>query len=289
MKKFLLTIFLIFFACSAIANANTVFSEKNKFGLKSDNGEILVKPIYNKMIRIGDNSYLVQNKRHKFGIIDKDGKIILEPKYSHAERILGEYLLIGNYGRYGLYDQYGKNVIPNEYDSISLLFGRMLLTYKDYHCGVMDFNGNVILKNIFDDIYMPSANVMRIKYEGNWYEIEQVNADKLKSAQIAHDNGEKVDFQLFDIVETPVVVSGYSVVTFSDYLIKMLSSISPAHEQTIDDLMFSQGADTVNIIIKCSWIPKYPFTYAKNYFRTVKNPYNGPFAGVKTKLKKHIK
>ena len=69
----------------------------------------------------------------------------------------------------------------------------------------------------------------------------------------------------------------------------MLSSISPAHEQTIDDLMFSQGADTVNIIIKCSWIPKYPFTYAKNYFRTVKNPYNGPFAGVRTELKKHIK
>ena len=84
-------------------------------------------------------------------------------------------------------------------------------------------------------------------------------------------------------------MSGYSVLTFSDYLIKIFSSISPAHEDTIDELMLSQGADTVNILVKLTWIPKYPVVYVKKYYENVRNPNNGPLSGVRKELKQKAK
>ena len=52
--------------------------------------------------------------------------------------------------------------------------------------------------------------------------------------------------------------------------------------------MFLKGTDSINTIMKFSWLPKYPFTYAKNYYNILKNPNNGPFSEVKSKLKKQI-
>ena len=84
-------------------------------------------------------------------------------------------------------------------------------------------------------------------------------------------------------------MTGYSVLTFSDYLIKIFSSISPAHEDTIDELMLSQGAETVSIFVKLSWLPKYPITYVKKYYQNVRNPNNGPLSNVRRELKNQIK
>ncbi len=48
--------------------------------------------------------------------------------------------------------------------------------------------------------------------------------------------------------------------------------------------MLLQGADAVSIYLKLSWIPKYPFVFAKNYYNTLKNPNNGPLSEVKANL-----
>ena len=53
--------------------------------------------------------------------------------------------------------------------------------------------------------------------------------------------------------------------------------------------MLSQGAETVSIFIKLSWLPKYPFTYAKKYFSNLRNPNNGPLVDVRNELKQKIK
>ena len=88
---------------------------------------------------------------------------------------------------------------------------------------------------------MPKPNIMRICYKGEWYELEQVKADTLTLPAAAKENlATQEDLNLHNIVVKTGVVSGYSVVTFSDYLIKIFSSISPAHEDTIDELMLSQ-------------------------------------------------
>ena len=269
-------------------DVQTFSNEENLFGLKTKDDTILVEPEYKKLIRLGDSSWIVQ-KKTKFGLIDYEGHELVPIKYSHAERVLGKYLKIGNGSKYALYDEYGKEILPREYSSIDLLFGGMFLTCKDFKYGIVDMEGNTILENKFDDIYMPQPNIMRINYNGQWYEIEQVTADTLTLPDDIYTVKTVENFKVTNLVSNTGVMSGYSVLTFTDYLIKIFSSISPAHEATIDELMLSQGADTVNILLKFTWLPKYPFTYAKNYYRTLRNPNNGPLSEVRTNLIRQIK
>lgn len=288
MKKLLiLTAFILFLQNLSFADVK-IYSEENKFGIKDENQVVLVKPIYNKIIRLGDKSFIVQ-KKNKFGLINKNGEILLPIKYRHVERVLGKYAKIGNYGDFGLYDETGFAVIPPKYDSIDLLFGGMLLTYDNYKYGVSDFSGRVILDNIFDDIYMPKPNIMRLQYKGDWYEIEQVTSDTLTLPDDVKTVKENENFKVTNLMVNTGVASSYSVLTFSDYIIKIISSISPAHEDTIDQLMLSQGAETVSIFIKLSWLPKYPHTYARNYYKYIRNPNNGPLTDIRTRLKKKFK
>lgn len=272
---------------SSDVQAVKVFKEENLFGLQDSSGNIIVKPIYKKMIVLGDSSFIAQ-KGSKFGLVDYSGNILVPIKYTHVERVLGKYLKAGRGGKYALYDEKGKEILPREYTSIDLLFGGMFLTCKNFKYGIVDFNGRTILENKFDDIYMPKPNIMRISYNGQWYEIEQIRGETLTLPENIQNIKGDENFKISELIAKPGTATGYSVVTFTDYFLKLFSSISPAHEQTIDELMFSQGAETVSIFIKLTWLPKYPFTYARNYFNTVRTPNNGPLSDVKYELKRQL-
>ena len=265
----------------------TTFSQNERWGFKDKNGNIIVEPIYKKLIRLGDSSWIVQNKRNKFGLIDNCGNVIVPIKYNHADRLVTKFAKFGNTYDYGVYDEYGNTIVEPKFSKIDILYGKMFLTYKNYKYGIV---GKTILENEFEDIYMPKPNVMRIKYQGRWIELEQVNADTLTlPADAKHNLATKEDLDLRNIVVNTGVVSGYSVLTFSDYVIKLFSSISPAHEDTVDELMLSQGADTMNIFMKLTWLPKYPYIYVRKYYENVRNPNNGPLTDIRDELKQQIK
>ncbi len=287
MKKivFILTLILVLQNCAFAAKPFS--NEKNLWGVKDEQEKILVEPQYKKLIILGEETYIVQ-KGNKFGVIDNNNNILVPIKYTHAERVLGKFLKLGNGSRYGMYDSKGQELLPVEYSSINLLFGGMFLTCKDFKYGIVDFDGNVILENKFDDIYMPEKSVMRIKYEGKWYELEQVQGKTLTLPKDVETIKTNNNIAIFEILEHPATATGYSVVTCTDYFIKLFSSISPAHEKTIDTLMLSQGADAINIYFKFGWIPKYPVIFAKNYFTTLRNPNSGPLSEVKFDLKKKM-
>lgn len=292
MRKFFLNrcLILFFIICtvsSAFAATNVVVKENNLFGLCDSQGKVLVAPQYKKMIKLGESSFIVQ-KKSKFGLVDINGNILIPIKYTHVERILGKYLKIGRSGKYALYDEFGNELLPREYSSIDLLFGEMFLICKNFKYGVADKEGNIILENKFDDIYMPKPYIMRISYNGQWYEIEQIKGDEFKLPRDIENIKENQNFKISEIISNPATATGYSVVTFTDYILKLFSSISPAHEQTIDELMFSQGAETVSIFIKLTWLPKYPFAYSRNYFNTLITPNNGPLSEIKYELKRQL-
>ena len=268
----------------------TVFSNQkgNLFGLKAkNNDEIIVNAQYKKLIRLGNSSWII-NQKNKYGLMDCSGKILVEPKFRHVDRMLGKYVKLGNENDYGVFNEKGENIIPNEYMSIDMLFGEMFLVKKDYKYGVANKNGKLILNTIFDDIYMPKPNIMRIQYNGQWYEIEQIAGGEIELPEDVKNIKENSNFKVTEFVKSPITASGYSAVTFTDYFLKLFSSISPSHEETIDELMLSQGADTVNIFIKWTWLPKYPFTFAKKYYHNVRTPNNGPLNNVKNDLKKKL-
>ena len=90
---------------------------------------------------------------------------------------------------------------------------------------------------------------------------------------LKNENTKRVSYQDRDFTITRLVTqtgkrSSYYAVSATDYTIKLLSSISPAYEETIDDLMLSHGADTVSIITKPFWIVQFPYVYMKKYIKT---------------------
>lgn len=278
-KTFLILMLVLFFAGGVEAK---IYSEDNLFGIEN-----VTKAVYKKIIPLGESSYIVQ-KRGKFGLIDLEGKELIPAKYPQAERILGKYLKIGSAGKFALYNEKGEVILPHEYSSIDLLFGGMFLTCKNYKYGVIRNTGEVVLENKFDDIYMPKPNVMVIGYNGKTYEIEQNKGETLELPEDVKAIKGDSNFTINEIITNPATAAGYSVVAGTDYFLKVFSSISPAHEKTIDELMLSQGAETVSILIKLGWLPKYPIVYAKNYYQTIKAPNNGPLSGVKSELKRKI-
>lgn len=288
MRKLLLLFISFFLSVSVcLAYDNVVFKEDNKFGLKNNKGDIIVKPIYKRMILLSEKSYIVQ-RRSKFGLIDNQGTILVPIKYNQAERILGSYLKIGTGNKFGLYNDEGKEILPIEYSVVDLLFGGMFLTCKDYKYGVIKDTGEVLLDNLYDEIFMPKPSLMQVCYNGKWYEIENKRGENLVLPTDLKSIGETEDLIIKEMISSPLVATGYSVVTGVDYLLKVFSSISPAHEKTIDELMLLRGVDIVSIFVKLSWIPKYPFIYVKNYYQTFKTPNNGPLNEVKYSLKQKL-
>ena len=95
-------------------------------------------------------------------------------------------------------------------------------------------------------------------------------------------------FQITKIAQKPFTSTSYGIVSTSDYFIKLFSSISPSYEETIDELILSHGADTATILMKSSWLVKFPFVYAKNYINNIKTPNNGPLSDIKANLKNKI-
>ena len=194
-----------------------VYSEDGKFGLKDLDGNIVVEPDYKKMIRLGNTSWIIQ-KRSKFGLMDSSGNYLIKPKYRHVARIFGKYVKLGNDNDYGLYNEEGQVIIPPEYSSIEPLFGEMFLTCKNYKYGIIDANGEVLLTNDFDDIYMPTPKIMRIQYEGKWYELEKItDKDEVLPEGTRKVSIRGTDLKVTDLVVNTGIMSGYSVVTAADY------------------------------------------------------------------------
>jgi len=289
MKRFftLITIGLLL-TSSALANDVKVFSEKNKFGLQDTEGNKITQAQYSKLIRLGEEGWIAQRKS-KYGLLNSKGEILIPLKYRHVDRLTSKFVKLGNDNDFAVYNERGEVIVEPKYSSISMLFGGMFLTKKDYKYGIVDKNGRVILENKFDDIYMPKPNIMRIQYNGEWYEIEQVKNSEFELPEDIKSVKDNDNFKVTAFIKDPVTASGYSAVTFTDYFIKIFSSISPSHEETIDELMLSQGADTVSILMKMTWLPKYPWTFVKNYYHNIRTPNNGPLTNIKYELKQKIK
>ena len=286
MKKLALMLLLVFIQSSIFAEP-IVFNEDGKFGLKNESGTVIVEAEYKKLIRLGDKGWIVQ-KGSRFGIMADNGKILVDTKYNYAERILGKYAKLKKGDKFGLFDEAGFEILPVEYSSIDLLFGGVFLTCRNYKYGVTDMNGQPILDNIFDDIYMPEPNKMILVYNGQQFEIESKRGEELTLPSDIRSLSDNSNFEIKELITKPGVTTGYYSVTATNYFLKLFSSISPAYEETIDELMFSQGADAAGVIMKFSWVPKFPFVYAKKYWQNLTAPNNGPLSGVKSNLKKEL-
>ncbi len=289
---FLITQLTVFAEESDYTTSNLNTYQLNKYyGLKDKSDKVVVYAKYKKIIRLGNSAWIVQKKNNKFGLIDCHGNFLVNAKYSYVERLFDKWVKFGNNKDFGLYDEYGNIIIPPEFTSIEPLFGFRFLTCKNYKYGIYNSEGKILLDNEYEMIYAPTPKTLRIKYLGNWYEIESITKEEVITlpedvVRVKFDNE---DFKITKIFINTGVGTGYSVVTAADYLLKTLSTVSTAYEDTIDDLMLSQGAETVSIFMKLSWLPKFPFIYARNYYQNLFIPNTGPLSDIRDDLKNKLK
>ena len=297
MKNLLiLTIIIIITQIASVCEASVttdvkVISKDNKYyGLATSDGSVIVEAKYKKVIKLGNNAWIIQNKANKFGLMDNKGKILVPIKFRHAERLFDKWVKLGNDGDYGIYDEKGAVVVPPEFKAIEPLFGGKFLTYKNYKYGIYSNTGEKILNNEYDLIYMPSPKITRIKKGNDFIEVERITekeAKELKNEEIKKYNDEH--FKITHLFKNTGYSAGYSVLTATDYTLKAFSSVSRAYEDTIDELMLSQGVDTVSIFMKLNWIPRFPIIYAKKYGSNLMHPNEGPLAEIRNELKEQIK
>jgi hypothetical protein len=253
-----------------------------RFGLKSDMGEVLVGATYKKLIRIGSRAWICQRNNNRFGLIDKNGNYLVQPRFRFADRLYGRFAKLGNSRDFGLYDEKGHAVIAPEFSSIEPMQFGMFLTYQNYKYGIINARGEVLLANKFDAIYSPERNKLHVRFQGEWYEL-----DGFPEEQGGFSDPSRLTIN--KIVANPVTASGFGAVSGANYLIKIVSALSPAYEKTIDDLVYSQGADAVNILMGLGWIAKFPHTYIRNYYNNLKAPNTGPLSDVREGLRHNIR
>ncbi len=287
MKKFALIILTLIFMQNIALSEVVTYSDSGKFGLKEENGKIITEAKYKKLVRLGESAWIMQSGT-KFGIIRDDGTVIVKPKYNQAERVIGKFVKFRKGDKYGIFDEMGFEILPVEYSSIDLLYGGRFVTCKNYKYGIADFNGMIILDNLFDDIFMPDFNTLVILYGHETYQIERKDGELLTVPYDLQSIHNTASVKVSKFMTYPFTSTGYYGLEVTNYALKLFSSISPAYEETIDELMFSQGADTVSLFVKMSWIPKFPFVYAKRYFNILKSPNNGPLGDWRDNLKSKL-
>ena len=269
-----------------------VFESKNHsyYGLKTTDDNVIVEAKYKKLIPLGEDSWIFQKKNSKFGLMDSNGNILIEPKYTHVERLFDKWVKLGNENDYGIYDSKGEIIVPPEFSAIEPLFGSRFLTYKKYKYGIYSSSGKELLPNEYDFIYMPTPKILRIKQKNNWYEVEQIAKDE--TINIPDEIIKEVEGETFivtKLVKNTSYGAGYGLITATDYTLKIFSSASEAYEETIDELMLSKGVETVNILMKFSWIPKFPIVFAKKYCKNIFEPDNSPLSEVRIDIIEQIK
>ena len=148
-----------------------IYSENGLFGLNTTDGKNITETQNQKLIRIGNNGIFLAQRKGKFGLINSEGNCIVPIRNTQAERVFSKYVKLKNIHGWGLFDDNGITIIPQQYSSIDPLFGKMFLTKRNYKYGIINYEGKKLLNNDFEDIYMPNPQTLRIKYNGEWYEI----------------------------------------------------------------------------------------------------------------------
>ena len=145
----------------------------NKWGIINNNGEEVISPSYQEMLKVPNNkkdvflcTYDINNETGQYktkALNSKNEEIFTQ--YSQIEAIENfdknnnlwyenNVLKVQKDGKYGLIDLTGKEILPCEYESITVVAGikNSIKVQKDGKVGLVTSEGTTILEPIYTDI-----------------------------------------------------------------------------------------------------------------------------------------
>ncbi len=135
----LVSVILLSFTACSVKKEVVVINENDKYGFLSDDGKILVKPIYDDLSNFDD----LQNKN-----IKTEHPNVINLHWLH--NYCGDEYAIAEYkGKYGIINRDNKMLVKPIYDSISKLFNGFFVIGLDDKYGYMNKKLEVVQKPIF--------------------------------------------------------------------------------------------------------------------------------------------
>ena len=167
-------LFLIaqFWATYALKSQHRFLSEDRKIGYLSDNGDTIIKPIFDNIGYVGEFSdgYAVVSYEDLYGVIDENGEYSISPQYEYLWR--GGRYVAGKLNDSIWIERVDGKIVgrrPYEeclaYHSLSYRESRgLFLICENHEYGVIDTCGNVVLPIEYTSIYI--GDWIRIQKDG---------------------------------------------------------------------------------------------------------------------------
>ena len=130
----------------------------NLLGTADLNGNVLIKPTFHRIDKIGD--FYLTNREYRKGLLDKNGFEIVKPKYKDIYTFKNKRaIVIDENGLYGIIDDKGIEIVKPKYKIIIRSNNSFIASINDLQC-VIDINGKIIIDNkkyhysfLGDDLY----------------------------------------------------------------------------------------------------------------------------------------
>lgn len=154
MKKQILLLFLLAGLLNSQAQNLSKFKDKSgKYGFKSSNGTVVIKPIYEFAWENFTAGLVGVKLNKKWGYIDSTGKTIAPFKYDEVSEFLPDVKLarvfIGE--KMGYVNNFGKEIIPViYYDIDEKFYNNVVCAALNNKCGAINSSGKIVVPFVYD-------------------------------------------------------------------------------------------------------------------------------------------
>ncbi|MGZ4033683.1 MAG: WG repeat-containing protein [Bacteroidia bacterium] len=144
---------LLFFLLTNCSTTKEIASFKsgNKFGYKTLDGEIIVKPEFD-VVGSFENGFAQVEEGNKWGFINEKGKLVSELKYENDGWFSKEGIAhVKLNGLYGFIDKTGKEIIPFVYEDTWGFNDGIAMVKKNGLWGFIDTKGTIVIPIEYTD------------------------------------------------------------------------------------------------------------------------------------------
>lgn len=174
MKKCLLAVLIL--TSGLYVQAQTSFKSGDKYGLKDNNGNILLSPKYD-FISDFKEGYAKMYLNNKCGLIDQKGKEIVPAKYIDIEDLNSRLVAIRSGTKWGLVDKMGGEILAPIYTYIFGFGDGPSLIELDDKIGLINEAGEIIVAPKYGSILDFKDGLAEVELNDKWGLIDKTGKE----------------------------------------------------------------------------------------------------------------
>ena len=165
-----------------------------KWGFINIYGDLVISHKYTFTKPFTNDLAIVYFGNKKFGCIDRNGNVVIEPLYSKLIFSENKYIIAKLYedkytlGSYGLIDIKGNVIVPFRYDNYIHFYSDFAIIEKDKKFGAINKDGQIIIESNYDYIHYDRRGHFLLQTDKNWFLADKAG-NKIKKLPSFEANG----------------------------------------------------------------------------------------------------